>query len=149
VSAAIDVNPLVYASDTSSPFHDAARAFVEDVASRRELVYVFWPTAMAYLRIVTHPSIFSSPFSPREALANLGALLALPHVRSPGEDAGFWTTFSAVTHEVPPRGNLVPDAHLVALMRTYGVDRIWTRDRDFLRFDGLQVLDPFTAAPPT
>jgi toxin-antitoxin system PIN domain toxin len=146
VSAAIDVNPLLYASDSSSPFHDAALAFVERVAAGPELVYVFWPTAMAYLRISTHPSIFGTPLSSREALANLGALLSLPHVRSPGEDAGFWSAFRAIADDVAPRGNLVPDTHLVALMRVYGVEAIWTRDRDYLKFDGVRVLDPFVRA---
>lgn len=143
MSAAIDVNPLVYASDTSSPFHDAALAFVERLAAGQELVYLFWPTAMAYLRIVTHPSIFASPLSSREAVANLTALLGRPQVRSPGEDVGFWTTFGTVADEVLLRGNLVPDAHIVALMRANGVDGIWTRDRDFFKFDGIKVLDPF------
>ena len=142
MSAAIDVNPLVNASDTSSPFHDAALSFVGRVAAGRELVYVFWPTAMAYLRIATHPSIFARPLSCREALANLGSLLDLPHVRSPGEDASFWATFRTVADEVAPRGNLVPDAHVVALMRAYGVEGIWTHDRDYLKFDGIRVLDP-------
>lgn len=146
MSAAIDVNPLLYASDSSSPFHDAALSFVERVASERELVYLFWPTAMAYVRIATHPSIFARPLSSREAVANLGALLGLPHVRSPGEDAGFWAAFQAVADEVVPRGNLVPDAHLVTLMRSFGVEAIWTRDRDYLKFDGVRVLDPFEPA---
>ena len=146
MSAAIDVNPFLYASDSSSPFHAAALAFVERVAAGPELVYVFWPTAMAYLRISTHPSIFAQPLSSREALANLGALLDLPHVRSPGEEAGFWSAFRAVANEVAPRGNLVPGTHLVALMRAYGVDAIWTRDRDYLKFDGVRVLDPFATA---
>jgi toxin-antitoxin system PIN domain toxin len=146
VSAAIDVNPLVYASDTSSPFHDAARAFVEAVVARRELVYVFWPTAMAYLCIVTHPSIFAKPLSSREALANLGSLLGLTHVRSPGGDTRFWETFGAVANEIQPRGNLVPDAHVVALMRAYGVGQIWTSNRDYLKFRDVRVLDPFAPA---
>jgi hypothetical protein len=119
VSSAIDVNPLVYASDTSSPFHEPALAFVERLAAGRELVYLFWPTALAYLRIATHPSIFARPLSSRQAVANLTSLLGLPHVRSPGEDAGFWTAFGTV------------------------VGGIWTRDRDFLKFDGVRVLDPF------
>jgi toxin-antitoxin system PIN domain toxin len=143
VSAAVDVNPLLYASDSSSPFHDAALAFVEHVAAGPGLVYIFWPTAMAYLRIATHPSIFASPLSSREAVANLTSLLGLAHVRSPGEDAGFWATFRAVADKIAPRGNLVPDTHVVALMRAYGVDGIWTRDRDYLKFDGIRVLDPF------
>jgi toxin-antitoxin system PIN domain toxin len=146
VSAAIDVNPLLYASDSSSPFHAAALAFVERVAAGPDLVYVFWPTAMAYLRISTHPSIFANPLSSGEALANLGALLELPHVRSPGEDAGFWPAFRTVASQIAPRGNLVPDTHLVALMRAYGVEAIWTRDRDYLKFDGVRMLDPFAPA---
>jgi len=144
VSAAIDVNPLLYASDTSSPFHEAARGFVEAVATEPELVYVFWPTVMAYLRIATHPSIFEHPLSSREARANLSALLQLPQVRSPGEEVGFWATFGTVAGEVSPRGNLVPAAHIVALMRANGVEGVWTHDRDYRKFDGIKVLDPFT-----
>jgi hypothetical protein len=36
---------------------------------------------MSYLRIATHPRIFSAPLSPDEALGNISALLGLPHVR--------------------------------------------------------------------
>jgi nicotinamidase-related amidase len=32
---------------------------------------------MSYLRIATHPGIFSSPLTPAEALANVDALAAL------------------------------------------------------------------------
>jgi len=146
MSAAIDVNPLLYASDTSSPFHDAALAFVERIAAGRDLVYLFWPTVMAYVRIATHPAIFASPLSSREAVQNLTALLDRPQIRSPGEGAGFWATFGKVADELAPRGNLVPDAHIVALMRANGVEGIWTRDRDYLKFDGVKVLDPFAPA---
>lgn len=149
MSTALDVNPLLYASDTSSPFHEASIAFVSSIAAGPDLVYLFWPTAMAYLRIATHPAIFATPLSSREALANLTALLRVPHVRSPGEDVGFWKTFDTVATEVAPRGNLVPDAHIVALMRANGVDGIWTRDRDYLKFDGIKVLDPLVGLVAT
>lgn len=42
-----------------------------------------------------------------------------------------------------PTGNLVPDAHLAALMLEHGVATIVTRDRDFRRFRGLSIDDPF------
>jgi predicted nucleic acid-binding protein len=42
------------------------------------------------------------------------------------------------------QGSLVPDAHLVALMRENGVRTIWTNDRDFRRFDGILVRDPYS-----
>lgn len=43
-------------------------------------------------------------------------------------------------------GNLVPDAHVVSLMRENGVRTIWTNDRDFRRFSSLDVRDPFASS---
>jgi predicted nucleic acid-binding protein len=37
----------------------------------------------------------------------------------------------------------VPDAHLVALMLENGVRTIMTRDRDYRKFRGITVRDPF------
>jgi hypothetical protein len=69
-------------------------------------------------------------------------LLDRPHIRAPGEIDGFWPILRA-TAGVRPRGNDVPDAHLAALMRQHGVRVIYTRDRDFRRFDGIDARDPF------
>ncbi len=41
------------------------------------------------------------------------------------------------------RGNELPDAHVVALMRQHEVATIYTRDRDFRRYEGIMVHDPF------
>ena len=41
------------------------------------------------------------------------------------------------------RGNLVPDAHLAALLREHGVRTLYTHHRDFRRFDFRDVRDPF------
>ena len=142
MSCALDVNILLYASDTASPCHAAAKAFLETCARGPDLVYLGWPTIMGYLRMATHPSIFRRPLSPREAMANIEALLRLPHVRALSEGDGFWDVYRAVTDKTPTRGNLVPDAHLAALLRQHGIRRLATHDRDFLKFDGLDVFDP-------
>jgi len=63
-----------------------------------------------------------------------------------GEDDGFWSVYRAVASGHVVRGNLVPDAYLVALMRQYGVSEIWTHDRDFLTFRGIRARDPFDHA---
>ena len=143
MSFAVDANILLYASDESSRFHDQARAAVDCVASGPEIAYLFWPTAMAYLRIATHPAIFARPLSAKAAIANLESLLDRPHVQSPGEQPDFWTRFRALASDVPPTGKAVPDTHLVALMLQNGVATIWTHDRDFRRFRGIRVHDPF------
>ena len=87
------------------------------------------------------------PLGPAEAIANVGALIALPHVRTPGEGEGFWQLYLATRND-PDRGNDVPDGHLVALMRQHGVGTIYTCDRDFRRFDGIAAEDPFEASSP-
>lgn len=142
MSATIDANVLVYASNEADPVHAAARALVERLAAGPELVYLFWPALMGYIRIVTHPAILPRPLSPTEAIANVTALLARRHVRAPGEAEGFWDIFQSGPVK-RLRGNAVPDGHLAALMRQNGVTTIYTRDRDFRRFDGVRVEDPF------
>jgi toxin-antitoxin system PIN domain toxin len=142
VSVTIDANVLVYASNEAEPVHEPARALVERLAAGPEIVYLFWPTIMGYLRIVTHPWLLPRPLIPRDAIANVSALIAAPHVRTPGEDEGFWELYLATRNDVD-RGNAVPDGHLAALMRQHGVGTIYTRDRDFRRFDGIAVEDPF------
>lgn len=143
MSVTVDANVLLYASDSSSPFHPRARATLEALARGPEIVYLFWPTLMAYLRIATHPAVFREPLSGAQAIANVEALLSRPHVRAPGEGDRFWDLFREMAGEPPVSGNLVPDAHLVALMREHGVRTILTHDRDFRRFDGIRVRDPF------
>jgi toxin-antitoxin system PIN domain toxin len=97
---------------------------------------------MGYLRIVTHPSILPRPMAPRDAERNVEALIDRPHVRTAGEDDGFWSLYRAAAGD-HARGNDVPDAHLVALMRQHGVRLLHTRDRGFRRFSGIDVVDPF------
>lgn len=142
MSVTLDANVLVYASNEADPAHAPARELVERVAEGPEIAYLFWPTPMGYLRIVTHPAILPRPLAPQDAIRNIDGLVRLPHVRTPGESDGFWTMYQA-TRNAADRGNDIPDGHLVALMRQHGVATIYTRDRDFRRFDGITAEDPF------
>lgn len=138
-----DANVLLYASDETSSFHEQARSFLERTAGGDELVYLFWPTVMAYLRIATHPAVFEQPLRPADAVANVDRLLQLSHVQTTGEQDRFWASYRQVAGEADARGNLVSDAHLVALMVENGVRTVWTHDRDYRRFSGIEVGDPF------
>jgi toxin-antitoxin system PIN domain toxin len=145
LSLTLDANVLIYASDETSAYHSRARAFLEEVADGDQIVYLFWPTVIAYLRIATHPAIFTEPLRPAEAVENMERLLALPQVQTAGEQERFWRSFRHVSAEADARGNLVPDAHVVALMLENGVRTIWTHDRDYRRFSSIDVRDPFAA----
>jgi toxin-antitoxin system PIN domain toxin len=141
LSVTVDANILVYASNSGDPAFGPARALLEQLAAGPDLVYLFWPTIMGYLRIVTHPGILPSPLTFADASGNITTLLARPHVRTAGENEGFWTMY-LVTAGEHLRGNDVPDAHLVALMRQHGVQILYTRDRDFRRYEGIEVRTP-------
>lgn len=143
MSAALDVNTLLYASDEQSPFHERARTFLADRAAGRDMLCVAWPTIMGYLRIATHPGIFAHPLTPAEAMRNIEALVGLPHVRLLAEEEGFWEVYQDVVRGWPARGNQVPDAHLAALLRQHGVETLYTSDTDFRRFDFLRIVNPF------
>ena len=147
MSFGVDVNILLYASDTASPFAPRAKEFLELCARAGEVFCLTWATVMSYLRMATHAAIFARPLSPEEAMQNVEALLQLPHVRVLHEEEGFWRVYRDVTRRTATRGNLVPEAHLAALLRQHGVATLYTHDRDFLKFDFLKVRDPFAAEP--
>jgi uncharacterized protein len=77
------------------------------------------------------------------AVGNISQLLELPHARAVGEGERFWEVYRETTSARVVRGNLVPDAHLVSLMRENGIDMLWSHDRDFKTFEGVTVRDPF------
>ncbi len=143
MSATVDANILVYASNQGDPVHAQARQLVQVLATGPDLLYLFWPVVLGYLRIVSHAAILPRPLSPREAAGNVQALLRRGHVRALGEVEGFWELFRSTSRD-QARGNDVPDAHLVTLMRQHGVRRIYSRDAGLRRYAEIEVVDPFT-----
>lgn len=143
MSYSLDANVLLFASDRSSDRHAVARDFLHSCAASPEVLCLTWPTVMAYLRIATHPRIFAAPLAPDEALANVSALLVLPQVRVVSEQDGFMEAYLHVTASTIVRGNLVPDAHVAAILFQNGVRTLYSNDRDFRKFEVLDVRDPF------
>lgn len=143
MSFALDVNILLYASDADGPLHSRAKRFLEGCMSGDEVFYLAWTTIMSYLRIATHPAVFSRPLSPSEAMSNVDAILEAPHGRVLSEEEGFWDVYRELAESTHARGNLVPDVHLAALLRQHGIRSLYTRDRDFAKFRFLDVRDPF------
>ncbi len=77
-----------------------------------------------------------------EAEGNIHALLQLPHVRVVSELDGFWEV--SATTRARGNGNLVPDAHLAAILKQNGIATLCTNDSDFRRFDFLELRNPFS-----
>lgn len=142
MSRTIDGNVLVYATNDAEPLQGRAQAVIRELAAGSDPVSLLWPVLLGYVRIATHPALIPNPLTAARAMGNVAALLDRPHIRAVGEADGFWRTFTDVAGNL--RGNDVPDAHLVTLMRQHGIGTILTRDRGFRRFDGIRVQDPFS-----
>lgn len=142
MSYSINTNILLYASDSSSAKHLPAADFIRSRSDDTDLMCLTWPVLLGYLRIATHPAIFQQPLQPVEAWQNINMLLALPRCRLITEEGNFADTYQPVTEHHTARGNLVPDAHIATLLQQHGVDRIYSSDQDFRKFDFLKVIDP-------
>ena len=143
MSYSLDVNLLLYSSDSSSPLHAEARSFLQSCMTGPDILYLGWSTIMSYLRISTHPSIFDEPLTPEEAMANVETLLNLPHSRCLAEED--WI-LGNLAHHLPARQPVeirYLHAHLAAASSVpRGAQWIYTHDRDLRRFDFLDVQDP-------
>jgi hypothetical protein len=142
LSVTVDTNVLLYAANADDDAHAPARELLARLAGGPDLLYLFWPTIMGFLRIATHPAIFPRPLAPDRARAAITDLVDRPNVRTPSEGDGFWELYRS-TAPRQTKGNDVPDAQLATLMRQHGVAVIYTRDRDFRRYDGIEPRDPF------
>jgi len=147
MSYALDVNILLYASNEESAHHKIALQFLKACVEGEAVFYLPWPVLMVYLRIATHPSIFSSPLTPKEAEANISRLLKSSHATLLSEGKGFWSCYRKLTKRMVVRGNLVPDAHIAGILMSNGIRDIATNDSDFRRFESLRVYNPFLKKP--
>jgi uncharacterized protein len=111
-----DVNVLVYAHREDAPHHAACRAWLEGVVNGDESFGLSELVLSGFMRVVTHPKVFTRPSSLAEALEFTEQLRGRPN-------------------------NLVPDAYLAAMAIEAGCEWI-TTDRDFSRFKGLRWRHP-------
>ena len=141
---ALDTNILVYAHRADSIHHTAAQELVSSLAEGDEPWGLPWPCVYEFLRVVTHPRIFDPPTALGAALDDLVSLLDSSSIRMLGEGPNHFMHLARMADAGDARGNLIHDAHIAALALENGVSELWTADRDFARFTGLRIRNPFT-----
>lgn len=136
----LDTNVLVYSANSDSPFHSACRRRVDEAFSP---TFLTWSICYEFLRVVTHPRTFESPWRTKDASRFLLRLLEARSVAVLAATGRHAAVLARTLSELPDlRGNVMHDVHTAVLMREHGVSRICTRDRDFRRFPFLTVIDP-------
>lgn len=140
---AIDTNILVFAEITTSPQHARAREVLRDCSEGAAAWAIPWPCVYEFLRVVTHLRVYHPPVPLDLALRDLRAVLASPSLVLLAETPRHAAVMEGVVSQSGATGNLIHDAHIAALCLEHGVSELITGDRDFHRFSGLRVLDPF------
>lgn len=137
---AIDTNVLIHAHRENMEKHNAA------VEKLRILSEGLQPWALPvfcigeFLRVVTHPRVFTPPSTLADALSAIGGLLESPSIQvlTPGEH--FWSFFSNTLQQGQATGNLIFDAQIIAVCVEHGVETVISEDRGLKRFDQLTIV---------
>ena len=140
---AIDTNILIHAEVESSQRHDPALKILQGLAEGALPWAIPWPCIYEFLRVVTHPRVFHPPVPLNIALEDLRNVLASPSLFLLAETPRHAPVLDQVLRQAGATGNLIHDAHIVALCLEHGVSELITGDRDFSRFAGLKIINPF------
>jgi len=95
-----------------------------------------------FVRVITHPRVFTPPVPLRVALEDLEQILASPTLVLLSETERHGEVMAGVVRDSGVTGNLLHDAHIAALCIEHGISELITGDRDFSRF-AVKVTNPF------
>ena len=138
----LDVNVLVYAHREDAPNHPEFSQWLQQLVNSDQAYGISDIVLSGFIRIVTHPKVFSPPSSIDQAVEFAQILRSQQNavVISPG--SRHWDIFCRLCKDSTIKGNLVPDAFLAALAIETGSEWI-TTDHDYRRFQGLRTRHPF------
>jgi uncharacterized protein len=137
----VDANLLLYAEDSLSEHHQAARTWWDAQLSGAEPVRLCWPVVTAFIRIGTNVRLHRRPLTLGEAVERVQSWFDQPCVRIiyPGEQ--HWAIFQVMLRDGKAIGSLVSDAHLAAMAVEHNCI-LQSTEVDFARFKGLKWNNP-------
>lgn len=139
-----DANLLIYAYDTAAPQHRKARRWWEDLLSGNEPVGLPWIVVLAFVRLITHPTLSDHPFTVSAAETAVRQWLDCDHVQLLIPRETTLDRFFSLLEEGGLGGNLTTDALIAAQALDYGAE-VHSTDRDFGRFAGVRWRNPLGA----
>ena len=136
-----DVNVLIYSVDESSPFHEKARVWWDELLSSTQPVGLCYPSILGFIRLTTNRRIFESPLNIDEALGYVENWISQPNTKLLLPTERHWPLLAQLLKSVSIGANMTTDAHIA----TYAIEHGYTlcsNDSDFSRFKGLRWENP-------
>ena len=140
----VDVNIPLYAEDSRSEHHEAARTWWDEQLSGSDPVALCWPVITAFIRIGTNARLHQRPLTLKEAVERVQSWLDQPCVRIIQSTEQHWPLCQQMLRAGNATANLVSDAHLAALAVEHNCV-LYSTDTDFARFRGLKWKNPIAA----
>ena len=140
----LDANLLIYSYDQTSPFHEAARTWIDGTFGEEDEVALALVSILAFLRIMTNPALFDPAMTVAEAAEIVTEWVSRPNVGVIQPTRGHYELVTELARSGKVRGPRLMDVHLAALAIEHGAT-LCTTDRGFVRFPGLRVEDPLAS----
>ncbi|MES2208713.1 MAG: type II toxin-antitoxin system VapC family toxin [Chloroflexota bacterium] len=137
----VDANILIYAVNADAPNHAVCRRWLDAALGANDPVGFAWIALLAFLRVVTNPTVLAEPWSVHEATDQVRTWLTAPAAVVVEPTARHADVLAGLLSGVGTAGNLVSDAHLAALA-TEHLATVVTFDLDFARFPGVRSTQP-------
>jgi toxin-antitoxin system PIN domain toxin len=135
-----DLNVWLALTVEGHPHFERARRYWREEGARAPAIHFCRVTMLGFLRLLTQPKLMgAAALSPAQALDRYLALLALAEVELTQEPPGCEEALAEYVREPWFVPRLWTDAYLAAFARGAGL-RLVTFDRDFARFQGVELL---------
>lgn len=138
-----DVNLLLYAYDSKSPFNAKAVSWLQACFSGKERVGFTHVVIFGFIRLATSRRVFDNPMSVPEATGIVRAWLKHSVAGTVAGGEAHAEKVLNLLEASGTAGNLVTDAQIAAITIANGAV-LHTNDVDFLRFPGLSWFNPIT-----